>query len=105
MYKKAKKSKILTLYDFEIGRSKEPKGNIVVIYLVVEILNSRMGEDAIHLHIDLPRSIDKNIFTQKFCEELFNRLPDTFDVYYGADRRCKMKDIDKLVELIEEISK
>ncbi len=105
MYKKAKKSKILTLYDFEFGRHSEIKGNIVVIYLVVKILNSRIGEDAVHLHIDLPKEIDRNIFTEKFCDKLFSMIPDTLEVYYGADRRCKLKDIDKLVELIEKLQK
>lgn len=102
MFYKAKKIKMLTLYDYEYCRPITPKGDIVVIYLVVYILNKKI-EDAIHLHIDLPIDIDRNMFTEEFCEKFFQKLPDTFDVYYGSDNRCKIKDINMIIELIKTV--
>ncbi len=102
-YKIAKKSKIITLYDYQVGRTKKIKNDIVVIYLVVNILNSQIGEDAIHLHIDLSPAIDRNIFTDEFCEMFFAKLPEEFEIYTGSDGRCKFKNIDKVEKIINEV--
>lgn len=104
MYLKANKKSMLTMYDYDFYRIKNPVGNIVVVYLIVDVLkDGKKLEDAVHLHIDLPGSIDRNIFTDEFCDKLFKKLPDTFDVYYGGDYRVKVKDIDKLIELIKTV--
>lgn len=101
--KLAQKSKIITLRDYEVGRPKKIKNDIVVIYLVVNILNSKIGEDAIHLHIDLNPSIDRNIFTEDFCNAFFEKLPENFYVYTGSDGRCKFENIEEVEDLIDEV--
>ena len=104
-YMQAKKSKMITIYDYQIKPIDQIRGNVEIVYFVVKILNSSVGEDAIHLHIDLDPSIDRNIFTHKFCDKLFEKLPDVVEVYKGEDSRCKMKDISIIENLIYELQK
>ena len=102
-YTIAKKSRIITVYDYQIKPLEQIKGNIERIYFIVKILDSDIGEDAIHLHIDLNNDIDRNIFKKDFCKKLFDSLPETIEVYRGKDSRCKMKDISIIENLIYEL--
>lgn len=102
-YIKAKKSKIIPIFDFQVKPIDQIKGNVEMIYFVVKILDSDIGEQAIHLHVDLNSSINRNIFTHEFCKKIYEKIPEIIEVYIGEDSRCKMKDISILEKIVYKL--